>query len=171
MEVTLDTRNVEHAMDAAEKFLRKGVAGKTRPLVARLLDGLERDATQKAPNATGALRRSARSNIATTPRGAAARVMYGGLAAKYAGNQHEHTEYAHTIADAQAKGRLGPRGTRTLTNKLGRKRKHPLLGYRGGQAQWLYGAPDSAWNTMRATLWQALLDSDVQHIADRELKL
>ena len=201
LSVSIDTRNVEHVLDAALK-LSRDPAGPCKPLLRRLLNTVEHDATGKAPVATGALRRSARSEFIDSGAGATvARVSYGGLASKYASVQHEHTEFRHNLLPGQdrnyidrgtlvgkisARDRMSSRinkktgvismsftkaGTFTLRREGARRRKHPLLGYRGGQAHWLFGAGDSAWNPRTAALWTHLLDEELRHVYNHELSV
>jgi len=158
--VQIDTRNVEHVLDATLRYTA-GLKGKTRPLVQRLLTRVEQKAVNLAPVATGALRRSARGEI--VDRGSQqtiARVSFGGLASKYALVQHEGVNFRHTL----------PAGVSRTDTKRGRKRKRPLQGYRGGQAKFLYGWSSSAWNPGEAATWARLLDRELGHIADREIR-
>jgi len=157
--VQIDTRNVEHVLDATLRYT-SDLKGKTRPLVRRLLTRVAQKAVNLAPVATGALRRSAIGEIVDRGQTSVARVSFGGLASKYAAVQHESVQFRHVL----------PAGVSRTRTMRGKKRKHPIQGYRGGQAKFLYGWPNSAWNPTEAAFWTRMLDRELGHIAEREIK-
>ncbi len=157
--VKFDTRQVEHALDATQKFVRTGTR-QARPLVRRLLTRVENAAVDKAPVATGALRRSEIGEIIESgPAEAKARVSFSGLASKYAAVQHDRVDFRHTL----------PAGMSRTHRRNGKRRARPIKGYRGGQAKFLYGAPSSAWNQQEAAHWGRLLQQDLARIAERDI--
>lgn len=129
-------------------------------------------AAQKLTPADGdvSLRRSAQSDVTMLGDSKIlATVTFGGLAEAYAEVQHENEDFAHTEAAWSAKhGRPFP--DRVMTERLyrgqfvtrkgettyrrfkggelrNRRRKHRITGYTGGQAHFLHGADNSAWDT------------------------
>lgn len=156
--VQIDTRHVEHVLAATERFTRES-GRKVTPLVRRLLTRVEDKAVNLAPVATGTLRRSAIGEIVPQGNDSVARVSFGGLASKYALVQHERTDFRHTL----------PEGVSRTQTKRGKRRKRPLQGYKGGQAKFLYGAANSAWNPAEAAHWARLLDRELGRIAEREI--
>ena len=117
------------------------------------LKRIQTQAAQDSPVATGALQGSGSvSTMRTGKLRALGRIGFGGLAAKYAEVQHERDDFAHTLDDLSAK--LGRNIERTH-DQDGNPRAYddPIrLGYHGGKAHWLYGAPSSAWQRNEAWL-------------------
>jgi len=131
-------------------------------------------AAQKLTPADGdvSLRRSAQSDVTMLGDSKLlATVTFGGLAEAYAEVQHENENFAHTEAAWSAKhGKPFPdrrltsrkytdevtgssRGgvltirVRKFKEPKRRRRKHRITGYTGGQAHFLHGADNSAWDT------------------------
>lgn len=92
-------------------------------------------AQDRAPvGETGILRRSADTQLSGgVTGGIAATVTFGGLASAYAEVQHERDDFTHTKAAFEAKYGPLPPGMK-------------LRGHKGGQAHFLWGAPNSAYN-------------------------
>lgn len=138
---------------------------------------VETDARKAAPREQpgNVLQRSGRSEAEVSGNTIRAQVTFGGLASKYAEVQHENEDFAHTEAEYERKygkpltrtywtrqtlrGSVGKRGKLTVRSKVWRyKRKHPIRGYRGGHAHFLFGARNSAWNeAARDRLLRAVL--------------
>jgi hypothetical protein len=143
-----------------------------------------------------ALRRSAQSDVTeTSPQRLFAEVTFGGLAAAYAEVQHENEDFAHTEAEWAAKfGRAFP--NRTMTDRKyrteitgrkkkdgsitigfrrnkdlkARKRKHPITGYRGGQAHFLHGADDSAWRPETERKFNIAVGNSIERALERAMR-
>lgn len=177
----MDSMNIavdDAALQAAITSLQhsgQSMAPTLRPVMARHMLATEGRAKPLTPRATTALSRSGESRADLVGNNVVGRVAFGGLAAKYAEVQHENETFAHTPEAYQQKfgrplNRTGYtrqtlRGTRTKRGKIVMKsktwrykRKQKIRGYKGGQAHFLYGRPNSAWNPGReAALREALL--------------
>lgn len=117
------------------------------------------------------LRRSAQSEVTNLGDSKLlAEITFGGLAEQYAEVQHENEDFAHTEAAWTAKtGKAFPDRVMTTRKYLSemtgsskggvitirerrfkqartRRRKRRITGYTGGQAHFLHGAGDSAWD-------------------------
>ena len=155
--VTVDDRELGSILRklGARGFDPRGVV---RRVVSRRVRIVKGQAVNKAPLAGGYLRRSAQAKTLLSPGGVTGYIAFGGLASAYAEYQHENEKLRHT---------LPPGVSRThYVNRRGKrkKRKHPIKGYRGGQAKFLYGRNDSAWNddardTLQGELLQAAYDA------------
>lgn len=163
MDVTVDDHEVAAALKqlAAAGF---SLPVKLKPVVEHNLRAVQAEAMKKTPaDGDVSLRRSAQRDVQVIGNQVHAKITYGGLAAKYAEVQHENETFAHTPAEYEQKygkplnrngytrqtlrGKVGKRGKITIKSKTWKyKRKHRITGYTGGQAHFLYGAPNSAWN-------------------------
>lgn len=115
------------------------------------------EAKNKTPIARGYLRRSGKADARVLSDSVKGTVAFGGLAAAYAEVQHEADEFMHTL----------PPGTSRSTTKSGNKRKHPLKGYRGGQAHFLEGAGNSAWTGQDERLLSEALQAEAARALER----
>ena len=155
--VTVDDRELGNILRllGARGFDPRGIM---RRVVSRRVRIVKGRAVNKAPIAGGYLRRSAQAKTLLSPGGVTGYIAFGGLASAYAEYQHDGENLRHT---------LPPGVSRThYVNRRGKrkKRKHPLKGYRGGQAKFLHGRNDSAWNdeaqaTLQSELLQAAYDA------------
>ncbi len=159
MPVKLDGMdNVKRAL-AACNDMAKGSAlmRDLRAEMQRAVNEVQRVAVNKAPLATRALRDSAHNEVQFQGATIQAEVTFGGQASKYAERQHEEEGFRHKL----------PAGMDRNRTKRGKKRKHPIKGYRGGQAHFLHG-PKSAWAAREKAVLREL-DRAVGEIADRHI--
>lgn len=133
--IRVDDRELKSVL-AELKRAGVNIATALKPVMGDATKDTKREAVNKAPLAEGPLRRSAQARVEMVGdaevRG---HVTFGGVASAYAEVQHEAEDFRHTL----------PSGVSRSTRKDGKPRKHPIKGYRGGQAHFLHGAADSAW--------------------------
>lgn len=126
-----------------------------RTVVDRASLHVLRRAMKRTPAAEGILRRSGKADVHMSHVGQlVAEVTFGGLAEAYAEVQHENEDFVHTKADFAAKWPM---------------RKVPKKGYKGGQAHFLYGSPDAAWNATEERMVKALIARRLHEVAGEEL--
>lgn len=171
MEVTVDSAELErvlkqlrHTGQSAQQIIR-------RPLEHRLMK-IEAEAVKRAPNAIGTLRGSSYSEVQIVGKQARGTIQFGGMASAYGEVQHERDDFAHTESEYATKygrplnrngytrqtlrGTVSKRGKLIIKAKTWKyKRKRKILGYKGGQAHFLHGRPDSAWTPAVARALQA----------------
>jgi len=159
-----------------------------RNTVAGVADKILSRAIQKAPADSGILRRSGTSEVRNSGGGLVATISFGGMASKYADVQHENPELTHTSAAFKAKygndiivgiGRNGH--TTPLSNaiKMMASKKPPtwsshdasgkLKGHKGGQAHFLYGASNSAYDNWMERWALSVIEKRLANEADRLL--
>ena len=155
--VTVDDRELGNILRllGARGFDPRGVV---RRVVSRRVRIVKGQAVNKAPLAKRRLRDSAQARTMITPEGVLGYITFGNLGAAYAEYQHEGENLRHTLPPGVSRTHYVDRRGRR------KKRKHPLKGYRGGQAKFLYGRKDSAWNddarnTLQGELLQAAYDA------------
>ncbi len=156
----VEAKSVKRALQAARE-LANGQALMPRILgeVDRAMMALQGKAASLAPVAEGTLRGSATAWAKQIGPGIQSGVEFGGMASAYASVQHEHTEFRHTL----------PAGMSRTRTKRGKQRLHPIKGYRGGQAHFLYGEdPQGAWERMRDNIVRNV-DRRVERAAEEAL--
>ena len=124
-----------------------------RNTVAGVADKILARAVEKAPADSGVLKRSGTSETHLSGNGLTATVSFGGMASKYAEVQHENPELTHTTAAFRAKYGL----------------KKRVLGHKGGQAHFLYGANNSAWDSWMQSWTSAVITRRLEKEADKLL--
>lgn len=124
-----------------------------RNTVAGVADKILARAIEKAPTDSGVLKRSGTSETRLSGNGLTATVSFGGMASKYAEVQHENPELTHTTAAFLAKYGL----------------KKRVLGHKGGQAHFLHGANNSAWDSWMQSWTSAVITRRLEKEADKLL--
>lgn len=115
---------------------------------------LQARAQEKTPIDTGTLRRSATTETSVRASGLVTTITFGGMASAYAEVQHENEEFTHTRAEFEAKyGAVAGK----------------LQGHKGGQAHYLWGAENSAYDSWFETWAQTVIDRKFQQIVGETL--
>jgi len=156
----VEAKSVKRALKSARE-LANGKA--LMPRIVRAIDramlALQTKAASLAPVAEGTLRGSATAWAKQIGPGIQSGVEFGGMASAYAEAQHEHTDWRHKL----------PEGMSRTRRKSGKQRTHPIKGYRGGQAHFLYGEdPKGAWERMRDNIIRGV-DQRVERAAEEAL--
>jgi hypothetical protein len=136
---------------------------------------LQSRAVPRAPlGDTGALRGGATTETTQGSAGLTTTVMFGGLASAYAEVQHENDSYTHTRADWVAKygTSTGARsslktGKTSYRNASGKTQK--IKGHKGGQAHFLYGAGNSAYDAWFERWSQGVMERKLEQIVGEVL--
>jgi len=190
-EVKLNWDDVHRVMRQSARM--GGIVARTlKRSTERFVAHIAAEASRRAPlGDTGTLRRSVSHEVQLTEAGVLGRVTFGGLASAYAEVQHENPGYVHDEAGYVAKyhrplsrtmtlrkyrteitsGRMTTKGVLSITARTAlkaRPRKH-RLGYRGGQAHWLYGAANSAYTAEEHRRFLRQVAIDLDNMAAREL--
>lgn len=159
-----------------------------RNTVAGVADKILARAVEKAPADSGILRRSGVSEVRKSGGSLVATVAFGGMASKYAEVQHENPTLTHTSAAFKAKygndvivgiGRNGHTTPLDNAKKMMASKKPPtwsshdasgkLKGHRGGQAHFLHGANNSAWDSWMQSWTSAVITRRLEKEADKLL--
>lgn len=184
--VTIDDHEVRAAF-ASVRAIGRHLAPSLVSPVRRLLLRVQAQAQKLTPaDGDRSLRRSAQTDVEAVGEVLRGKITFGGLASKYAEVQHEREDFAHTPAEYQAKygkplnrggyTRQTLRGTRSKRGKITiksrtwkYKRKHRITGYTGGQAHFLYGRDNSAWNRQTEQEFRLTVDWHILQQAERIL--
>lgn len=136
---------------------------------------VEGRAGERAPvGETGTLSGAGHTETHNGPGGLATTITFGGMASKYAEVQHERDDYTHTreawvakygtAVGARSSLRTGRTSYRTATGKTLK-----LKGHKGGQAHFLWGNENSAWNPETEAWASAQLEAQLPRIAGEVL--
>ena len=187
IKIEIDDAQLKRVIENGKRF---GVLAVQRieNTIAGVADKILARAIEKAPADSGILRRSGTSEVRNSGGGLVATIAFGGMASKYAEVQHENPELTHTSAAFKAKygndvivgiGRNGH--TTPLSNaiKMMASKKPPtwsshdasgkLKGHKGGQAHFLYGASNSAYDNWMERWALSVIEKRLAKEADRLL--
>lgn len=188
LSIEVDDRDLQRVIASGRKL---GVMSlrKIQDTVAGVADKILARAIEKAPADSGILRRSGVSETRFTGGGIVANISFGGMASKYAEVQHENPELTHTSAAFRAKygsdvivgiGRNGHKTSVDNAIKMMASKKPPtwsshdasgkLKGHKGGQAHFLHGASNSAYDTWMEKWASAVIERRLAMEADKLLK-
>jgi len=131
----IDTSELRRLANRMRGAGRQRVRSAVRRSLLKAAKHIRGRAVDLAPMKFGALRGS--GHEALDGADLAVKVLFGGAASAYAAVQHERGDFAHTIAAWRAKN-------------FPSQRKPPRRGYQGGQAHFLFGRADSAYEANHA---------------------